>query len=296
MRLAITRASRRRSPLMIARSARSVQMTGVSGADDTATALSTNWLACRSSRCSRIAPASNRLISRRSSTRLRNRATSLTRRSRAAWARSGMSSRRACITSTDADSVINGDRSSWLTSEAKRASRSTRCCSADAMSLNEVASTPRSGSSVGVSRVSRCPPAIALAASEASATGRTARRAASTPATHAETGRDRRREQQRQRDVRQRAVVLIEAERLEVGAVDPHQRDAHHQRGLPVDVGDLARRHPVVDHPRPHVGGDRLLVEAGRARRPVAVGHQQRMIVLGDAEPRGSPTTGCPGS
>ena len=96
-----------------------------------------------------MAPASKRLISSRSSTRPWKRLTSLVSRSSAAWARSGSSSRRASITSTDADSVISGERSSWLTSEAKRASRSMRSCSAEAMSLNELASTPRSGSSVG---------------------------------------------------------------------------------------------------------------------------------------------------
>ena len=44
MRLATTRASRRRSPLMIAWSARPVTTTSNVGADDTATALRTNWL------------------------------------------------------------------------------------------------------------------------------------------------------------------------------------------------------------------------------------------------------------
>ena len=134
-----------------------------------------------SSRCSRIAPASNREISSRSSTRPWNRVTSLDRRSRAAWARSGISSRRASITSTDAASVMSGDRSSWLTSDAKRASRSTRCCSASAMSLNESVRIRRSGSSVDSSRVSSRPPAIDEAACAAVATGLTARRAAKMP-------------------------------------------------------------------------------------------------------------------
>ena len=39
-------------------------------------------------------------------------------------------------TSTDAASVISGERSSWLTSEAKRASRSIRSSRAWAMWLN----------------------------------------------------------------------------------------------------------------------------------------------------------------
>ena len=50
--------------------------------------------------------------------------------------RGGPASPRRC-----AASVISGERSSWLTSLAKRASRSTRCCSASAMSLNAVGST-----------------------------------------------------------------------------------------------------------------------------------------------------------
>ena len=67
-------------------------------------------------------------------------------RSSAAWARSGMSSRWFSSTSTDAASVISGERSSWLTSEANRASRSMRSWRAWAMSLNESAS----GREVGV--------------------------------------------------------------------------------------------------------------------------------------------------
>ena len=52
-------------------------------------------------------------------------------------ASSGISSRRLSSTSTEAASVISGDRSSWLTSDANRASRSMRSCSAGAMSLND---------------------------------------------------------------------------------------------------------------------------------------------------------------
>ena len=128
-----------------------------------------------------IAPASKREISRRSSTRPWNRMTSLDSRSSADCARSGRSSRRASITSTDAARVISGDRSSWLTSDAKRASRSTRCSSASAMSLNDSVSTRRSGSSVNSNRVSRRPPAIAEAAWAAVPSGRTARRAEKIP-------------------------------------------------------------------------------------------------------------------
>ena len=154
----------------------------VSGALLTPIACSTNWSALRSSRLRGTTPASNREISRRSSTRVRKRVTSLRSRSTAARARSGISDLRLSITSMDASSVMSGERSSWLTSEAKRASRSTRCSSASAISLNDSARTPRSGSFSGFNRVSSRPPAIDFAARAASATGRTARRAANAPA------------------------------------------------------------------------------------------------------------------
>ena len=47
-----------------------------------------------------------------------------------------------------------GERSSWLTSEAKRACRSIRLWTASAMSLNELTSRCRSGSDSGARRVS----------------------------------------------------------------------------------------------------------------------------------------------
>ena len=71
-------------------------------------------------------PASNREISSRSSTSCWKRSMSPTMRSRAARERSGRSSRWLSITSIDAARVIRGERSSWLTSDAKRASRSMR--------------------------------------------------------------------------------------------------------------------------------------------------------------------------
>ncbi len=49
----------------------------------------------------------------------------------------GNSSRSASSTSTEADSVVRGERSSWLTSELKRASRSMRSCNWSTMALKE---------------------------------------------------------------------------------------------------------------------------------------------------------------
>ena len=284
MRLATTRARRRRSPPMIARSARGVHATATPGAEDTATALRTNWLTWRSSRCSRIAPASNRLISSRSSTRPRKRATSLTSRSSAACARSGISSRRASMTSTEADSVISGERSSWLTSDANRASRSTRSWSAEAMSLNDVASTPRSGSSVGVRRVSSRPPAIAFAASDASATGRTARRAASTPTSTP------------------RPVVIVAASSSERATLDSVWLSSSRLKNSkyapwtasrlipttttvsPLTSAIMRASSAIVDDPSDEVGRDRLLVVASDRPRPVAAELQHEVLGAGRLE------------
>ena len=131
-------------------------------------ACSTNWSALRSSRLRGTTPASNREISRRSSTRVRKRVTSLRNRSTAARARSGISDLRLSVPQWMLQRHER-ERSSWLTSEAKRASRSTRCSSASAISLNDSARTPRSGSFSG-STVSSRPPAIDFAARAASAT------------------------------------------------------------------------------------------------------------------------------
>ena len=73
--------------------------------------------------------------------------------SRACWVRSGSSPRRPLMTSAAAARAVIGERSSWLTSEAKRASRSMRACTASAMSLNELASRSRSGSPSRATRV-----------------------------------------------------------------------------------------------------------------------------------------------
>ena len=66
---------------------------------------------------------------------------------------------------------------------------------------------------------------------------------------HAEAGRDRGREQQREGDVGQRAVVLVEAEELEVRALDRLQVDPDDDDRLAVDVGDHAGVLAVVDAP-----------------------------------------------
>ena len=61
-------------------------------------------------------------------------------------------------------SAVTGERSSWLTSLAKRTSRSMRDRTASTMSLNDRASRASSGSRSSSSLVSRPPEAISPAA------------------------------------------------------------------------------------------------------------------------------------
>ena len=109
------------------------------------------------------------------------------------------------------------------------------------MSLNELASTPRSGSSVGASRVSSRPPAIALAASEASATGRTARRAASTPTSTPSPVVIVAARNSERATLESVSLSSLEAEELEVLGVDAVEADADDLERLAVDLGDHAR-------------------------------------------------------
>ena len=138
MRLAITRASRRRSPRIRASSARSRH---VDRRRREASSRRPPGGRTRRRAAPRGAGGSRRHRTGRSPAGPRRGPGTASRRSTAGRARpgprSGISSRRASITSTEAASVISGERSSWLTSDAKRASRSTRCCSASAMSLND---------------------------------------------------------------------------------------------------------------------------------------------------------------
>ena len=79
--------------------------------------------------------------------------------------------------------VVRGDRSSWLTSEVNRASRSIRPWRLPAMRLNEPASAFRSASSPASTLVPNCPPAMATAASEIPDSGRRTRPLAQRPTT-----------------------------------------------------------------------------------------------------------------
>ena len=78
--------------------------------------------------------------------------------------------------------VVSGERSSWLTSLAKRASRSRRVTSWLTISLKDSVSCWTSRSApVTTRRVESAPSAISAAAKETSSRGRTARRVTQSP-------------------------------------------------------------------------------------------------------------------
>ena len=85
------------------------------------------------------------------------------------------------ITWTLATRAVSGERSSWPTSAANRASRWIRSSRASTMLLNEPTMVARSGSSVGGSRVCRSPAPIRAAAVATSSSGAISRREASRP-------------------------------------------------------------------------------------------------------------------
>ena len=116
------------------------------------------------SRLFSLAPASSRESSSKSTTVRSKRLTCDARMSIASLFRSENSARFKTSTSTEATRAVTGERNSWLTSLAKRCSRSMRCCTASAISLNEVTSLSRSGSFSISSRVSSPPVAMSSAA------------------------------------------------------------------------------------------------------------------------------------
>ena len=146
------------------------------------TARSTSSLTLTSSRNTSAEPASARDISKRSPTMRWNRRRSSPNSWRARWARGGRLSRSASRTSSEAESVVRGERSSWLTSELNRASRWIRAWSWSTMVLNELVRPSRSGSAASApKRVSSRPPAMATAARDTADSGRSDRRLANRP-------------------------------------------------------------------------------------------------------------------
>ncbi len=126
-------------------------------------------------------PASARASSSSSETRRSNRCTSAPNNSSGSRMRAGRSAARDSSTSADAARVVSGDRSSWLTSDANRASRSKRCWSASTMRLKDPANGSRSASPRTSRRCLRSPAAMADAVVLTSRSGASTRRAAQTP-------------------------------------------------------------------------------------------------------------------
>ena len=164
------------------------------------------------------------------------RATSATIRSTAAWAEaSGISSRRDASTSIDADRVISGERSSWLTSDAKRLSL------LDALleHLGHVVERGDQHAEVGV--VGGAEPGVEAAAGDGLGghrhVGERAQGAAAGPPADggAGEGGDEGGAEQRGRQRLEGALGVGERHELEVEAVDVGQRDADQQLGLAVD-------------------------------------------------------------
>ena len=101
------------------------------------TARTTNSPTRTGSRRTSATPASMREISSRSWTSRWKRRISAVSRSSAARDRSGSSLRRELEHLRGAASVVSGDRSSWLTADANRASRSMRCTRCSVIWLND---------------------------------------------------------------------------------------------------------------------------------------------------------------
>ena len=124
------------------------------------------------------------------------------------------------MTSAAAASAVIGERSSWLTSEAKRASRSMRACTASAMSLNESAEPVEVGVALGGDA------RVEVAGGDlAGGVGDPAERPQQAPARPpADAGGqqhgDRRADDEGEQDRAQRALGRAELEGLEVVGVD----------------------------------------------------------------------------
>ena len=168
---------------------------------------------------------------------------------------------------------MRGERSSWLTSELKRASRSMRSCSWSTMALNERVNPSRSGSAAsGSSRVSSSPPAMARAARDTTANGRSERVLAKrpsaipkmvvmTPATN-----------ERQGEHAQRVVEVGQVEDVEVVGVHGGDRDADHDLGRALRRAVASAWPPCRSRHRPCAVGGGWRRRSPRAEEIVGLG------------------------
>ena len=181
---------------------------------------------------------------------------------------SGRSSRRDSRTSIDAARVMRGERSSWLTSEAKRASRSMR----DLERAGHVVERRDQHAEVGV--VVGVEPGAEVAARDGlggeAHLGERSQDAPAQPGAqrgaseHADGGRP----QQHGGQGVERALHLVERHDLEVRRLDRRERQADDQLGLTAQavahLGGAARGDLAA-----HRGRDGVLAELGADLRPL---------------------------
>ena len=163
-----------------------------------------------------------------------------------------------------------GERSSWLTSDAKRASRSIRSWTASAMSLNDVTSRSRSGSLLGLE------PGVEaargqLAGGVGDARDRPQQAAAGRPADRGgQDGGDRAAEHQRAADDPQAADERGEREDLEVLHVELGHVDADGEVRLAAEDEALAAG-VAVEHVLAQRGREVAEAEAVALAEPAVV-------------------------
>ena len=177
------------------------------------------------------------------------------------------SARRLRSTATAFTSVVSGERSSWLTSPAKRASRATRCSSASAVRLNVAARASSSASPRSGSRAARSPAATRAAALVSSVSGRSACRPAQPPIAGTEQGAGGHADEEHGAEESQRPVELDEREQL-----DEHSRAVRARAARPPATGmpsDVMRWRPATPlSARPRSGRGR---SSGSKARPLVV-------------------------
>ena len=189
-------------------------------------------------------------------------------------------SRSASRTSSEAASVVSGERSSWLTSELKRASRSIRSCSWSTMALKELVRPSRSGSAASASRrVSSSPAGDGAGGPGHRGERAQAAGAGEAPEGGAEDGRDDAGDEERQPEDAQRVVEVGEVEHLEVVGLDGGDRDPDHDLRRPLRRAVGLGGRGAGQHDRAQLAGDggRVDRQGGRVGLGAVVEHRVRV-------------------
>ena len=175
----------------------------------------------------------------------------------ARWERGGSSSRSASSTSMAAARVVRGERSSWLTSELKRASRSIRSCSWSTMALNERVKPSRSGSAASrSSRVSRSPRGDGAGGPRDDGQRSQRARAGEAAQRDAEHGGDAAGREEGEREHAQRVVEVGQVEDIEVVGVHRGDGDPDHDLGRALRGAERLRGRRTVEDDVAQLAGD----------------------------------------